>query len=149
MDSSYPFVFFPIHPSCNLPIELVNEILSYGDVLITKKYESVLNEMKQLQTNFYRCQDSYQSIWYKAPTNYYFYFILRHNFHKRKQKYPHLDVTRFLSKKITDENLVWVGDNYLTYFPLMQNSGFWYDVFPYEALMDDHEYMMMEEGNST
>jgi hypothetical protein len=55
---------------------------------------------------------------------------------ERKSKFPNSNFKRFISHKITDENLIWVASNYMTFFPSFSNTGFWYDSLPYEPLID-------------
>ena len=88
----------------DLPMELVYEILSYGDVVVTEKYESVLRQLKYHTKEFqYHRNYNPLSQWYFKPDSYYTLYILMKN--KIKM---HLDKYIYTSKpsKIYNINCV-------------------------------------------
>ena len=78
----------------DLPMELVYEILSYGDVVVTEKYESVLRQLKYHTKEFqYHRNYNPLSQWYFKPDSYYTLYILMKN-----QIKMHLDKYIYTSK---------------------------------------------------
>lgn len=140
MEISYSYLFWKPDTNCYLPDELLDMILSYGDCIVNKKYYFVMKELKDTKEKFYRSIQNNYSIWYQTNEDYFYVYCLRKNYQYRKLKYPFINYSRYLSSTIVDDYLIWLGENYLTNFPLMRNAGFWYDTFPYEPLVDSDIY---------
>ncbi len=132
--NEYPYLFWS--PNGILCEDLIDEILSYGDIFVTQNYEKVLGQIKNLKYRFDMSAENPDSLWFHSPERFFYYFCLRDSYIQRKNKNPYKDFSKYLSTKITDENLIWVGQNYSSYFPLLRNPGFWYDTFPYEGIVD-------------
>jgi hypothetical protein len=78
----------------DLPMDLVYEILSYGDVVVTEKYEGVLRQLKYHKKEFmYQRNNNPLSQWYFKPDSYYTLYILMKN-----QMKKHLDKYIYTSK---------------------------------------------------
>ena len=134
--NNYLYLFWEPDRHCCLPDELLDIILSYGDCIVNKKYYNVMKELKDTKEKFNVSIQNNYSIWYQTDEDYFYFYCLRRNYQYRKQKYPYINFSRFLSANIIDDYLIWLGENYLTNYPLMRNTGFWYDTFPYEPLID-------------
>lgn len=64
----------------SLPDEIIEEILSYGDVEVTQKYHGTLRQMKYHIKEFQYQQDqNKRSQWYRKPMSYYTLYILMKN----------------------------------------------------------------------
>lgn len=64
----------------NLPDEIVEEILSYGDVCVTQKYQGTLQQIKYHIKEFqYQQEKNKRSQWYRKPMSYYTLYILMKN----------------------------------------------------------------------
>lgn len=64
----------------NLPIEIVNEILSYGDVEVTQKFECVLRQLKYHKSEYdYQRSSNKKSEWYYRPSTHFKLYILMKN----------------------------------------------------------------------
>lgn len=132
----YPHLYFTTNNSTKLPDEIINEILSYGDPVINEKYNHVLFQFKKHVKTFHSLTQNNHSIWFQFPCHLFHYYVLRQSYLERKSKFPNSNFKRFISHKITDENLIWVASNYMTFFPSFSNTEFWYDSLPYEPLID-------------
>ena len=63
-----------------IPPELVAEILSYGDVMVTQKYDGVLRQLTYHKNQFmYHRNYNRISQWYLKPESYYVLYILMKN----------------------------------------------------------------------
>jgi hypothetical protein len=99
----------------DLPSELVAEILSYGDVMVTQKYDGVLRQLKYHTKEFhYHRNYNPKSQWYYKPTTHYKFYILMKN-----QIKMNLDKYIYTSKpsKMYNINCVYTEIYNLTNFP--------------------------------
>lgn len=62
-----------------LPDELVDLILSYGDVVVTERYKGVLLQLKYYTKEFKYQQNNPYGLWYECPNFYYIGFTLTKN----------------------------------------------------------------------
>ena len=95
-----------------IPPELVAEILSYGDVIVTQKYDGVLRQLKYHKKEFeYHRNYNTRSQWYYKPTTHYKFYILMKN-----QIKNHLDKYIYTSKpsKIHGINCIYTENYNLT-----------------------------------
>jgi hypothetical protein len=104
----------------DLPSELVAEILSYGDVEVTQKYDGVLRQLKYHTKEFdYHRNYNINSQWYYKPTTHYKFYILMKN-----QMKKHLDKYIYTSKPshVYNINCVYSENYTLTNLYRINNS---------------------------
>jgi len=72
-----------------LPDELVSEILSYGDVYVTQKYDGVLRQLNYHKKEYdYRRFYDNLSQWYLKPSSHYkLYILMKNQIKKRLDQY--------------------------------------------------------------
>lgn len=64
-----------------LPDDIVNEILSYGDPEVYKKFKLVMEKIETLKKEFQIARQD--SIWYRHPETHFLYYALRCCFLKK------------------------------------------------------------------
>lgn len=70
--------------SMELPDEVVDIILSYGDVIVTQRYCGVIRQLNYYMSEFdWQHNHNSRSIWYLRPPNYYPCYALMKNNMKR------------------------------------------------------------------
>ena len=62
-----------------LPDDIVNEILSYGDPEVYKKFKLVMEKIETLKKEFQIARQ--ESIWYRHPETHFLYYALRYHYH--------------------------------------------------------------------
>jgi len=88
----------------------VDEILSYGDVIVTQKYDGVLRQLKYHKNQFmYHRNYNRISQWYLKPESYYVLYILMKNSIK-----SHLDQYIYTHKSLVKDinTIFWHGNGW-------------------------------------
>ena len=68
----------------NIPHDIVDEILSYGDVNVTQKYNNIVRQINYLSNEFnYQRKKNRTSIWYNKSKHSIMYFINMKNRQKQ------------------------------------------------------------------
>ncbi len=88
-----------------LPDDMVNEILSYGDPEIFKKFKDVMEQIKLLRNEFLSLRGHQHSIWRYHPETNFLYYALRCCFiknviEKRAAKRARISASNKINKKI-------------------------------------------------
>jgi hypothetical protein len=105
-----------------LPTELVDLILSYGDVEVTQRYDGVIRQLKYFVREFdWQHNHNKLSVWYYRPTNVYPCFVLMKNrmkFHLEKfiQDYPYRYVMLFKGSEEDQEKILARRREYMSRF---------------------------------
>lgn len=74
----------------NLPDDVINHILSYGDPIITQKYSFVMKQMKFLNTEFNYKRKQLYNRWYLYKDTDFKHYILYKNNSKSSINYCHV-----------------------------------------------------------
>jgi len=82
-----------------IPPEIVDEILSYGDVMVTQKYDGVLRQLKYHKNQFmYHRNYNRISQWYLKPESYYvLYILMKNSIKSHLDQYIYTQVTCYSS----------------------------------------------------
>jgi len=99
----------------DLPSELVAEILSYGDVMVTQKYDGVLRQLKYhtKEFHFHRNYNPLSQWYYKPATHYKFYILMKNQIKMNLDKYIYTSKP----SKMYNINCVYTEIYNLTNFP--------------------------------
>ena len=121
------------HPdsNCFLPDEILDIILSYGDIYVTQNFQKVVTEIKKTRKRFDTARKNDCSIWFESEETYFHIYCLRRNYQIRKRNYPYVNFSKYLSFLIIDDHLIFM------------RTAFWYDgySFPYEPIVNSESDM--------
>jgi hypothetical protein len=110
-----------------LPDEIVELILSYGDVVVTQRYCGVIRQLNYISAEFYwQNNHNTRSIWYYRPPGFYPVYILMKNIIKKNLN-DHIDdylnnsyVMRFIGTE-AQEQLIRMR-HYMSYEAFVRND---------------------------
>lgn len=84
----------PLNIKVNLPDDVIDIILSYGDPIINQKYSFVMKQLEYLMNEFNYKRKNRFNTWHGYHEYHFKYYILYKNYSKRALNYCHIRCNR-------------------------------------------------------